>query len=165
MEAYFGDLKKQITPLLNELVTAEEIVDTYTYLIESTMLCGTGTEVTTYGEQMVEKLKVLRNELTSDEDIIFVNKNLGNAELNLGNIQIAAVYYREVVEYKPTPRNIFQLASTYDLAGNHACAHYWYQELLAMEDADASIYKDFVGERVALIEEIYEGQDIPYCHD
>jgi hypothetical protein len=61
--------------------------------------------------------------------------------------------------------NIFRLANTYDIAGNHACAYHWYQELLAVEDVNLSFYRDIVEERIAVIEEIYEGYEIPVCND
>jgi tetratricopeptide (TPR) repeat protein len=165
MDSYYSEMKEQLEPLLNKLETIEEIAETYTNLSESAMLCGYGEEVFTYGQEMVEKLKVLRNELTSDEDIIFVNKNLGDVELSLANYQFAAVYFHEVLSHQYTPINIFRLASTYDIAGNHACAYYWYQKLMAIEYVDLSFYQDYVEERIELIEEIYEGQDIPECHD
>jgi tetratricopeptide (TPR) repeat protein len=165
MGLYYLDMKDQLDPLLDKRLTIEEIAETYTNLKNSAMLCGNVEEGLAYTQEMVDKLKVLRDEVSLDEDIILVNRYLGDGELTLSNIQFAAVYYRAVVAHIPTPMNIFRLATTYNFAGNHACAYHWYQELLAIEDMDLSFYRDILEESIALIEEIYEGQEIPECKD
>jgi len=161
--SYFNAMVQQLDPFMDDLVSVREIIETYSYLNEAGIYSGGVVDDYMDSQDIVDKLVSLRDELTSTEDIILVNKFLGDIEFAHARYQFAPVYYRELVEYEPTPENIFLLAVSYDVAGNLTCAYHWYQELLAMEDNAITLYKDTAEFRRDSIEELYQGDDVPFC--
>ncbi len=168
-EMYYSDMRAAIIPFLDDLVDMNDMVETYTALIEAAMLIGDYEYFQAYNEELIDKLKPIRDQLVDPKELAIVNKVLGEAESSLGHYQFAAVYYQDLVNLEPTARNVFLLASTYYMGGNHGCAYHWYQELLEMINQGEitsfqGMYRDIAETAIEQLEEACgESGVLQYC--
>jgi len=163
-ESYYASMSEQLDALLADLVNSKDIGETYTYLILAATHMWDTDSIEKYNQELVYRLVPLRDGFINTEEKAQLNKYIGNSEFALGHYQISAVYYKELVNYERTARNIYRLAKTYELGGDHGCTYLWYQELIAMEQTEeVSVYKDIAEDAVARLEEGCKECGVPDC--
>ena len=160
----YQDLQDAVYPAVNDEGSLLRIGRIYNSLIEGAMVSYDILSTEAYSQELIDQLGKVRGELTDAEELLEVNNYLATAEINLGHFQFAAIYLNEVVEINPSPTNLYRLATIYHLAGNHGCAHKYYQTLIQHEaDAQHPIYQEVAEEAVANLEEICDDCGVPSC--
>jgi tetratricopeptide (TPR) repeat protein len=73
---------------------------------------------------------------------------VGDAERQMGRPQMAIPYFKKANELQPTPERLFELAITYDMAGDNKNALVTYRQLLIFEDTDSTVDYNIVRQRI-----------------
>jgi tetratricopeptide (TPR) repeat protein len=94
------------------------------------------------------------SEFTTSSDLALIYARLGQAEMDQGHYQLAAVYYEHLFAHQPGAENLYTLAACYDAGGNLESALAKYRILIRMDDPQTGQYRDSAEERIKDLSEV-----------
>lgn len=130
-------------PNQEELVATLEVVDAV--LREAEMMLGKDPQ------GAIDLVAAIIDAITHKNEIIRALTIMGQAEAQLGHLQLAAAHYEHIYRLELTFDTLLVLAFLYDQSGNQERAIEKYQEIASWPDEEADDYRDWVLARVDIL--------------
>jgi hypothetical protein len=99
-------------------------------------------------EKVAGLLQPVMDTWNSPDDLAAANKNLGQAEMDMGHPKLAAAYFEKLFIYQPTADNLFLMAVAYDAGGENKKALDKYLLLAALDNAEGQFNREYVHMRI-----------------
>lgn len=105
-------------------------------------------------QKVLDALKPKLNQFPKVDEQAVAYEYLGQAEIQLGHFQFAAMYFENMYALQPTAEHLYMLATAYDAGGDLRHALKNYKTLAALNTLDAYIYHSMAEQRITQLEEI-----------
>jgi tetratricopeptide (TPR) repeat protein len=92
--------------------------------------------------------------LQTPADLAHAYQLMGDAELEQGHYQLAAIYYEGLYQNEPTPENLILLAQAYDSGGSLEAAYQKYLLLTSSNDDEVDPYRPAIDQRLKDITDV-----------
>ena len=104
--------------------------------------------------KVLDALKPNLNHFPKGDEKALAYEYLGQAEIQLGRFQFAAMYFENMHALQPTAEHLYMLATAYDAGGDLRHALKNYQALAGLNTLDAYIYHPLAEQRIKQLLEI-----------
>lgn len=111
-------------------------------------------------QKVLDSLKP--DEFSKVDEQALAYEYLGQAEIQLGHFQFAAMYFENMYALQPTAAHLYMLATAYDAGGDLRNAIKKYKMLAALSTPDANTYRSLVESRITQLEEILKIEPTSY---
>jgi tetratricopeptide (TPR) repeat protein len=105
-------------------------------------------------QKVLDALKPNLNQFPNVDEKALAYEYLGQAEIQLGRFQFAALYFENLYALQPTAEHLYMLATAYDTGGDLRHALKNYQTLAALSTLDAYPYHSLAEQRIKQLLEI-----------
>ena len=105
-------------------------------------------------QKVLERLQPKLNQFRKVDQQAVAYEYLGQAEIQLGRFQFAAMYFENMYALQPTAEHLYMLATAYDAGGDLRHALKNYRTLAALNTPDAQTYRSLIEPRITQLEEI-----------
>ena len=105
-------------------------------------------------QKVLDALKPKLNQFPKVDEKALAYEYLGQAEIQLGRFQFAAMYFENMYALQPTAEHLYMLATAYDAGGDLRHALKNYQTLAGLSTPDASTYHSLAEQRIKQLLEI-----------
>lgn len=105
-------------------------------------------------QKVLEALKPKLDQFPNVDDQARAYEYLGQAEIQLGRFQFAALYFENMYALQPTAEHLYMLATAYDEGGDLRHALKNYQALAGLRTLDAYMYRSAAEGRIKQLLEI-----------
>ena len=105
-------------------------------------------------QKVLDMLKPKLNQFPKVDEQAVAYEYLGQAEIQLGHFQFAAMYFENMYALQPTAKHLYMLATAYDAGGDLRHALKNYQMLAGSSTLDAYPYHSLAEQRIKQLLEI-----------
>lgn len=105
-------------------------------------------------QKVLDTLKPKLNQFPSVDEQALAYEYLGQAEIQLGHFQFAAMYFENMYVLQPTAEHLYMVATAYDAGGDLRHALKIYKMLAALNTPDATTYRSLAEPRITQLLEI-----------
>ncbi|SRR6266498_1350508 len=105
-------------------------------------------------QKVLDALKPKLDQFPNVDEKSLAYEYLGQAEIQSGHFQFAAMYFENMYALQPTAEHLYMLATAYDTGGDLRHALKNYQRLAGLSTPDAYIYHSIAEQRIKQLLEI-----------
>ena len=99
-------------------------------------------------QKVLDALKPKLNQFSKVDERALAYEYLGQAEIQSGHFQFAAMYFENMYALQPTAEHLYMLATAYDAGGDFRHALKNYKTLAALNTPDAYPYRSLAEPRI-----------------